>query len=207
MRRVPGVASALCCRLRSIRASPALRAHRRVPAESRPDGAGSPVPLISPPGSALCPCFCSALLPGDFHYKYPLIMRARRGEQHWDWAHTKRKKRLLARTPVIIRLGLPSPRIHMDSTWQSFTCMAPLGVSSCFHFIMGKLGCQGELLPPNEFAKGDSCTSFIICFESNFTAAPQKPLCSLGRAMGEHKYHELWPVSMQNLLLYGYHPF
>lgn len=95
----------------------------------------------------------------------------------------------------------------MDSTWQSFTRMAPLGVSSCFHFIMGKLGCQGELLPPNEFAKGDSCTSFITCFESNFAAAPQKPPCSLGRAMGKRKCRELWPVSMGNLPLYGYHLF
>lgn len=208
-----GVASAPFCRLRLIRASPARRAHRALPAESRPDGGGSPAPLISPPASALCPRFCSPLLPSDFHYRYPLIMRAWGERRGGPGPHKEKEKAVCWKTSNYrARAFLVEDSYGFDMA--AFHTYGPSRGELLFRFHYRQAGLPGELLPRNEFPKRDSCTSFIICFESNFAAAPRSLRVSSG-AQWESTNAMSWlviaallqPVRVGNLLLCGHHLF
>lgn len=168
-----GVASTPFCRLRLIRGSPARHAHRALSAESRPDGGGSPAPPISPPASALCPSFCSLLLPSDFHYKYPLIMHIWRGE---TGPTQRERKGCLLEKSVITGLGFSSQRIHRDSTWQRFTRTAPPGASSCFNFIISKLSCQGNFCPEMSSQKGTVALLLLFALKA-ILLLPPRSLC------------------------------
>lgn len=124
-------------------------------------GGSSPAPLISPPASTMCPWLLFSAAARSFSLHPAPAQAHMEGER----AHTKRKEKLLARKSVITELGL------RDSTWQWFTRTAPPGASSPFHFIISKLGCQGQLLPSPP-QKGTVAS--LICFESNSSAAPKK---------------------------------
>lgn len=93
-----------------------------------------------------------------------------------------------------------------------FHTYGPSGGELLFPFHYGQAGLPGELLPRNKFPKGDSCTSFVICFASNFAAAPRSLRARSG-APRESTNATSWfviaalllPVSMGNLLICG-HP-
>lgn len=121
-----------------------------------------------PTASALRARFCSLLLPGDFHYKYPLIGRERGGGREGRVAHTKRKA-------VITGLGLPS-RDSEGFDMAVFHTYGPSGGQLLFRFHYRQAGLPGELLPRNEFPKkGGQLHFFYSGLGSNFAASPRSP--------------------------------
>lgn len=138
-----------------------------------------------PTASALRARFCSLLLPGDFHYKYPLIGRERGRGREEGAAHTKRKA-------VITGLGLPS-RDSQGFDMAVFHTYGPSGGQLPFRFHYRQAGLPGELLPRNEFPKKRGQLHFFYSgLGSNFAASPPKPPWSRRCATGEHNRPELW---------------
>lgn len=130
-----------------------IYAHSLLTAEARPNRGGSLTLLISPPESLLLACFCSPLLPSDFHYKYPLTMCAW-GDKEGRLGPHKEKGKATRR-----RSNNDGALTFLAKKLQGFIWIRHGPVSHAQPLQEGRVlvwislpaaGIQGELLPPKD---------------------------------------------------------